>query len=119
MRTCWQSKERPGPTASASTHPDGTNLAIGPSPIGPRSSGIYAQVPALNIFESSLRRGKFDESRKLSNGSLMKFSHIYPMDAVYDKPEDVPQDVSPSPLYFGTTVCPYYVSATDDGSCKS
>ncbi len=55
---------------------------------------MCGQVPALNIFESSLRRGKFDESRKLSNGSLMEFSHIYPMDAVYDKPEDVPQDVS-------------------------
>jgi hypothetical protein len=55
-----------------------------------------AQVPALNIFESSLRRGKFDDSRKLSDGSLMEFTHIYPMDAVYDTPEDVPQDVSAS-----------------------
>lgn len=52
-----------------------------------------SQVPALNIFESSLRRGKFDESRKLSDGSLMEFAKVYPMDAVYDKPEDVPQDV--------------------------
>ena len=52
-------------------------------------------MPALNIFESSLRRGKFDDSRKLSDGSLMEFSHIYPMDAVYDTPEDVPQEVGP------------------------
>jgi enoyl-[acyl-carrier protein] reductase I len=52
-----------------------------------------AQVPALNIFETSYRRGKFDESRKLSNGSLMEFKHIYPMDAVFDTPEDVPEDV--------------------------
>jgi enoyl-[acyl-carrier protein] reductase I len=51
-------------------------------------------VPALNIFETSLRRGKFDESRKLSNGSLMEFAHVYPMDAVFDTLEDVPQDVS-------------------------
>ncbi len=51
------------------------------------------QVPALNIFESSLRRGKFDASRKLSDGSLMEFSNIYPMDAVFDSPEDVPEEV--------------------------
>ena len=52
------------------------------------------QVPALNIFESSLRRGKFDESRKLSNGSLLEFSHVFPMDAVFDTPEEVPEEVS-------------------------
>ncbi len=55
------------------------------------------QVPALNIFETSYRRGKFDESRKLSNGSLMEFKHIYPMDAVFDTPADVPADVSSAP----------------------
>ena len=52
------------------------------------------QVPALSIFESSLRRGKFDANRKLSNGGMMEFSNIYPMDAVYDTPEDVPEDVN-------------------------
>ena len=49
-------------------------------------------MPALNIFESSLKRGKFDESRKLSNGKLLEFSHVFPMDAVFDKPEDVPEE---------------------------
>ncbi len=58
---------------------------------------ICAQVPALSIFETNLRRGKFDESRKLSNGSLMEFAKIYPMDAVYDHPEDVPEDVRLAP----------------------
>ena len=53
-------------------------------------------VPALNIFESSFRRGKFDESRKLSNGSLMDFAKIYPMDAVFDTPEDVPEEACPA-----------------------
>ena len=57
---------------------------------------LTLQVPALNIFESSLRRGKFDANRKLSNGSLMEFSHIFPMDAVFDNPEDVPEEVSRS-----------------------
>ncbi|XP_025801031.1 enoyl-[acyl-carrier-protein] reductase [NADH] 2, chloroplastic isoform X2 [Panicum hallii] len=50
-------------------------------------------VPALNIFETSLRRGKFDESRKLPDGSLMEIAKVYPLDAVYDTPEDVPEDV--------------------------
>lgn len=48
----------------------------------------------MNIFETSFRRGKFDGSRKLSNGSLLDFTHIYPMDAVFDTPEDVPEEVS-------------------------
>jgi enoyl-[acyl-carrier protein] reductase I len=61
------------------------------------SPHMRAQVPALNIFETSFRRGKFDESRKLSNGSLMDFKHIYPMDAVFDTKDDVPEDVSGIP----------------------
>jgi len=59
------------------------------------------QVPALNIFESSLRRGKFDANRKLSNGALMEFAKIYPMDAVYDTPEDVPEDVRAHLSFYG------------------
>ena len=31
-------------------------------------------VPPLNIFETSLKRGKFDESCVLPNGSLMEIS---------------------------------------------
>jgi hypothetical protein len=57
------------------------------------SQAVDLQVPALNIFESNLRRGKFDASRKLSDGSLMEFVKVYPMDAVYDSPEDVPEEV--------------------------
>ncbi|GFP91084.1 enoyl-[acyl-carrier-protein] reductase [nadh] chloroplastic [Phtheirospermum japonicum] len=49
-------------------------------------------VPALNIFETSLRRGKFDESRVLPDGSLMEITKVYPLDAVFDCPEDVPDD---------------------------
>ena len=48
----------------------------------------------MNIFESNYRRGKFDASRKLSSGGMIKFAKVYPMDAVYDTPEDVPEDVS-------------------------
>ncbi|XP_054783101.1 enoyl-[acyl-carrier-protein] reductase [NADH], chloroplastic-like [Prosopis cineraria] len=60
-------------------------------------------VPALNIFESSLRRGKFDESRILPDGSLMKITKVYPMDAVYDSPEDVPEDVKTNKRYAGSS----------------
>jgi enoyl-[acyl-carrier protein] reductase I len=58
-------------------------------------------VPALNIFETSYRRGKFDESRKLSDGSMMTFSKIYPMDAVFDAMDDVPEDIATNKRYAG------------------
>ncbi|KAJ0988129.1 hypothetical protein J5N97_006485 [Dioscorea zingiberensis] len=60
-------------------------------------------VPALNIFETSLRRGKFDESRLLPNGSLMEIVKVYPLDAVYDTPEDVPEDVKANKRYAGSS----------------
>ncbi|TYK14224.1 enoyl-(acyl-carrier-protein) reductase (NADH) [Cucumis melo var. makuwa] len=60
-------------------------------------------VPALNIFESSLRRGKFDESRVLPDGSLMEIIKIYPLDAVFDNPEDVPEDIKTNKRYAGSS----------------
>ncbi|THF98712.1 hypothetical protein TEA_017784 [Camellia sinensis var. sinensis] len=60
-------------------------------------------VPALNIFESSLRRGKFDESRVLPNGSLMEITKVYPLDAVFDNPEDVPEDIKANKRYAGSS----------------
>jgi enoyl-[acyl-carrier protein] reductase I len=62
-------------------------------------------VPALNIFETSLRRGKFDENRVLSDGSLMEFAAVLPMDAVFDTPEDVPEDVKTNKRYAGNEGC--------------
>ena len=58
-------------------------------------------VPALNIFETSLRRGKFDESRTLSDGSLMEFAKVYPLDAVFDTYDDVPEDIRTNKRYAG------------------
>lgn len=63
------------------------------------SLGVW--VPALNIFETSFRRGKFDGSRKLANGGMLEFSKIYPMDAVFDTPEDVPEEVATNKRYAG------------------
>lgn len=56
-------------------------------------------VPALNIFETSLRRGKFDTSRTLPNGSLMEIAKVYPLDAVFDNLEDVPEDIKANKRY--------------------
>ncbi|CDY50414.1 BnaC03g45040D [Brassica napus] len=60
-------------------------------------------VPALNIFETSLRRGKFDQSRVLPDGSLMEIKKVYPLDAVFDNPEDVPEDVKANKRYAGSS----------------
>ncbi|KAI3719642.1 hypothetical protein L6452_20544 [Arctium lappa] len=60
-------------------------------------------VPALNIFETCLRRGKFDESHLLPDGSLMNITKVYPLDAVYDTPEDVPKDVKSNRRYAGSS----------------
>ncbi|KAL1554594.1 enoyl-[acyl-carrier-protein] reductase [NADH] 1, chloroplastic-like [Salvia divinorum] len=60
-------------------------------------------VPALNIFETSLRRGKFDESRVLPDGSLMEIAKVYPLDAVFDSPEDVPEEIKANKRYAGSS----------------
>ncbi|KAL6563985.1 Enoyl-[acyl-carrier-protein] reductase [NADH], chloroplastic [Orobanche hederae] len=60
-------------------------------------------VPALNIFETSLRRGKFDASRVLPDGSLMEITKVYALDAVFDSPEDVPEDIKTNKRYAGSS----------------
>lgn len=60
-------------------------------------------VPALNIFETSFRRGKFDASRVLPDGSLMEIVKVYPLDAVFDTLDDVPEDIKSNKRYAGHT----------------
>lgn len=60
---------------------------------------IGTWAPILKIFKTSLANGKFDESRKLKNGKMLEFAKIYPMDAVFDKPEDVPQEIKENKRY--------------------
>src|SRR5215470_8348315 len=55
--------------------------------------------PAMNIFETMLRRGKMDESRKLSGGGMLEFEKVYPLDAAYDTLADAPEDVRTSKRY--------------------
>ncbi len=58
--------------------------------------------PALNIFLNLLERGKMDASRRLSDGSLLNFEKIYPLDAAYDRLEDAPEDVRSNKRYKDT-----------------
>src|SRR5438045_9207414 len=44
------------------------------------SVSVGTWPPALNIFMNLLERGKMDESRKLSDGQLLQFDKIYPLD---------------------------------------
>lgn len=60
---------------------------------------ICTWVPILKIFTTSWANGKFDASRKLSNGQLFECAKVYPIDAAYDRPEDVPQDVKENKRY--------------------
>src|SRR5436189_1961470 len=55
--------------------------------------------PALNIFMNLLDRGKLDESRRLSNGSLLEFERVYPLDAAFDTLGDVPEDIRTNKRY--------------------
>ena len=56
-------------------------------------------TPILKIFTSSWESGKFDESRTLSSGGLMEYAKVYPLDASFDKPEDVPSEIKENKRY--------------------
>ncbi len=53
--------------------------------------------PTLGIFTRSLERGKLD--RSLPEGGELEFEKIYPLDAVFDTDEDVPDDVREDKRY--------------------
>lgn len=63
---------------------------------------IGTWTPLMKIFTTSLSLGKFDESRKFSDGSLMQIAKIFPLDASFDTPEDVPQDIRENKRYKDT-----------------
>lgn len=56
-------------------------------------------TPIVKIFTTSWETGKFDESRKLSDGSLMEYKKVYALDASFDKPEDVPLEIKENKRY--------------------
>jgi enoyl-[acyl-carrier protein] reductase I len=55
--------------------------------------------PALNIFNNLLERGKLDESRRMSNGALLEFERVYPLDAAFDSLADAPEDIRTNKRY--------------------
>jgi len=56
-------------------------------------------TPILKIFTTSFESGKFDESRKLSNGKMLEIAKVYALDASFDSPEDVPQEIKENKRY--------------------
>jgi len=57
--------------------------------------------PVLGIFQKSLSSGRFDDDMTLDNGKKMEIANIYPLDAVFDEPDDVPEDVKTNKRYAG------------------
>jgi enoyl-[acyl-carrier protein] reductase I len=57
--------------------------------------------PTMRIFTKSLERGKLDMS--LPAGGEIVLEKIYPFDAVYDSPADVPEDVKNDKRYVELT----------------
>src|SRR2546427_5558152 len=63
------------------------------------SVAVGTWPPALGIFRTMLERGKLDASLKMSNGGKLAFTKIYPLDAEFDRLEDVPQELRDNRRY--------------------
>ena len=57
--------------------------------------------PVLKIFQMGLRKGQFDEDSTLADGSKMEIAKVYPLDAVFDNPDDVPEEIKSNKRYSG------------------
>ena len=55
--------------------------------------------PALNIFLNLIERGKMDDSRRMTDGSLLTFERIYPLDAMYDTLASAPEEIRENKRY--------------------
>jgi enoyl-[acyl-carrier protein] reductase I len=66
--------------------------------------------PTMRIFTKSLERGKLDVS--LPGGGEIEFERLYPLDALFDEPEDVPEDVRSDKRYVDLT--DYTIQAVAD-----
>ncbi len=53
--------------------------------------------PVMGILQKGLERGKYDTS--LGDGTELVFEKIYPLDAMYDTWEDVPEDIRTNRRY--------------------
>lgn len=57
--------------------------------------------PVLGIFKATLDSGKLAEDLKTSTGESWEIAKIYPLDATFDTPEDVPEAVKTNKRYAG------------------
>lgn len=55
--------------------------------------------PVLPIFQMGIERGQFEMDQKLSDGSTMDISKIYPLDATFDDKESIPEEVANGKRY--------------------
>ncbi len=56
-------------------------------------------TPMVSIFTTALASGKFDLSRRHSDGTMLEFAAIYPLDATFDTMDDVPSEVRENKRY--------------------
>ncbi len=56
-------------------------------------------VPVMKIFTTSWANGKFDESRKMEGDALFNVERTYAIDAVYDNPSQVPEEIATNKRY--------------------
>merc|ERR1711923_101873 len=57
--------------------------------------------PVLKIFQMSLKKGSFEADSILPDGTKMSVEKGYPLDAVFDTPEDVPEEIKTNKRYAG------------------
>jgi enoyl-[acyl-carrier protein] reductase I len=58
---------------------------------------IGTWAPIVKIFTTSWSMGKFD--RTLTDGRLFEYKKLYPLDASFDHPADVPQEIKENKRY--------------------
>jgi|EP00802_Teleaulax_amphioxeia_P004884 enoyl-[acyl-carrier protein] reductase I len=56
--------------------------------------------PVLTLFERGIKKG-FGEDSKLIDGSDMKIAKVYPLDAMFTDPSEVPDDIKNNKRYAG------------------
>ncbi len=56
-------------------------------------------TPVVKIFTTSWKNGKFDESRRLSDGRMMEYKKVYALDASFDHPGQIPEDIRTNKRY--------------------
>lgn len=54
---------------------------------------------ALKIFEMNWKKKATQEARMLPNGKMMEVAKVYPLDAVYDDPSKVPDEIKENKRY--------------------